>query len=90
MKRLYYKRISQVFFNILPAFIDVIVAVFYLSSAFNFWFGVICLATLVVYVATTLSVVEWRTKFRRQMNLLDNKRNQKVRICGFLAMYLYF
>ena len=68
----------QVFFNILPAFIDVVVAIFFLSAAFNLWFGVICFGTLLLYVYSTLTVVEWRTKFRRQMNLLDNKRNQKV------------
>ena len=76
------------FFNIVPSFIDVIVAVIYLSSAFNFWFGFICLGTLVLYVYTTLTVVEWRTKFRRQMNLLDNKRNQKVTFAVVVVIYV--
>ena len=28
-------------------------------------------------VVVTIALTEWRTKFRREMNLLDNSRNQK-------------
>ena len=36
-------------------------------------FAWITLAALVVYITFTISVTEWRTKFRREMNEIDSK-----------------
>jgi ATP-binding cassette subfamily B protein len=42
------------------------------------WFCVVTLATLVVYIAFTLVVTEWRMIFRRNMNEMDSKANTRA------------
>ncbi|KAG0415713.1 hypothetical protein HPB47_007111 [Ixodes persulcatus] len=64
--------LSYILFNILPAIADIVVAVVYFTVSFNAWFGLIVFVTMVLYLACTISLTEWRTKFRREMNLLDN------------------
>jgi len=65
-------------FNILPTFIDILVAVVYFGVTFNIWFGVIVLVTMILYLVLTFVVTEWRTKFRRKMNLADNEQRTKA------------
>ena len=43
-----------------------------LAVKFDVWFAWITLAALVFYITFTVSVTEWRTQFRRQMNELDS------------------
>ncbi|XP_023932303.1 ATP-binding cassette sub-family B member 6, mitochondrial [Lingula anatina] len=69
--------LNYVLFNILPTIADIIIAVVYFLSAFNWWFGLIVLFTMVLYLVMTIVVTEWRTKYRRQMNILDNQRNAR-------------
>lgn len=64
--------LSYIVFSILPTCVDVIIAVLYFALAFNIWFGVIVFATMVLYLGVTISITEWRTKYRRSMNKLDN------------------
>ena len=42
-------------------------------TAFNWWFGLIVFLTMVLYIASTILITEWRTKFQRRMNLADNE-----------------
>ncbi|XP_018309483.1 ATP-binding cassette sub-family B member 6, mitochondrial [Mycetomoellerius zeteki] len=69
--------LNYILFSILPTIIDIIVAVLFFISAFNKWFGLIVFVTMVLYIAVTIVVTEWRTKFQRRMNLADNA--QKAR-----------
>lgn len=66
--------LAYIVFNILPTVVDIIVAVIYFSAAFNFWFGIIVFVTMAAYLGITIAVTEWRTKYRRQMNLADNEQ----------------
>jgi ABC-type transport system involved in Fe-S cluster assembly fused permease/ATPase subunit len=50
----------------------------FLIVKFDVWFGVICVAALVLYVALTFTISEWRTAHRRQMNEMDSKANTKA------------
>eukprot|EP00090_Calanus_glacialis_P022325 TRINITY_DN34462_c0_g1_i1.p1 TRINITY_DN34462_c0_g1~~TRINITY_DN34462_c0_g1_i1.p1 ORF type:complete len:830 (-),score=268.04 TRINITY_DN34462_c0_g1_i1:176-2665(-) len=59
-------------FSILPTIADIIIAIVYLGVALNIWFGLIILVTMVMYLASTIIITEWRTKFRRKMNTADN------------------
>jgi len=59
-------------FSILPTIADIVIAIIFFGVAFNIWFGVIILATMVMYLASTILITEWRTKFRRKMNTADN------------------
>ncbi|CAL7950956.1 unnamed protein product [Xylocopa violacea] len=69
--------LNYILFSIVPTIVDIIVAVIFFISAFNKWFGLIVFLTMVLYIAATITVTEWRTKFQRRMNLADNA--QKAR-----------
>jgi len=69
--------LSYIFFNILPTIVDIVIAIIYLSTTFNLWFGLICFVTMALYLVATIVVTEWRTKYRREMNKDDNERNAK-------------
>lgn len=64
--------LSYIFFSILPTIVDIIVAIVFFISVFNKWFGLIVFLTMSLYIAATILVTEWRTKFQRRMNLADN------------------
>ncbi|CAK9801941.1 ATP-binding cassette sub-family B member 6 [Anthophora plagiata] len=69
--------LSYILFSIVPTIIDIIIAIVFFISAFNKWFGLIVFVTMSLYIAATILVTEWRTKFQRRMNLADNA--QKAR-----------
>jgi len=61
-------------FSIFPTIADIFIAIIYFGIAFNIWFGVIILVTMVLYLGSTILITEWRTKFRRKMNTADNEQ----------------
>nr|XP_012152493.1 PREDICTED: ATP-binding cassette sub-family B member 6, mitochondrial isoform X2 [Megachile rotundata] len=69
--------LNYIIFSIIPTIVDIIVAIVFFISAFNKWFGLIVFLTMSLYIAATIMVTEWRTKFQRRMNLADNA--QKAR-----------
>ncbi|XP_022195861.2 ATP-binding cassette sub-family B member 6, mitochondrial [Nilaparvata lugens] len=64
--------LSSLFFSIIPTLIDIIIAVIFFATFFNSWFGAIVFTTMALYLAFTVIITEWRTKFQRSMNLADN------------------
>ncbi|HKJ21489.1 MAG TPA: ABC transporter ATP-binding protein/permease, partial [Gammaproteobacteria bacterium] len=65
-------------FNILPTLVEISLIAGILFYKFSAWFAVITLGTVVVYVAFTFGVTEWRMKFRRTMNEMDSKANTRA------------
>lgn len=65
--------LSYLLFNIFPTIADILIAIVYFATAFNPWFSLIVFVTMAVYMAGTIAVTEWRTKYKRQMNQEDNK-----------------
>ncbi|XP_055941159.1 ATP-binding cassette sub-family B member 6-like isoform X2 [Argiope bruennichi] len=65
--------LGYIIFNILPTFADIFIAVIYFAVAFNPWFGLIVFITMSLYLISTVWLTEWRTKFRRNINKLDNE-----------------
>jgi ATP-binding cassette, subfamily B, heavy metal transporter len=63
--------ISYSLYSIVPTVIEVAMVLTVLALKFDAMFVWITAAALVFYVSFTVSVTEWRTKFRRQMNELD-------------------
>lgn len=63
--------ISYSLYSIVPTIIEVGMVLTLLALKFDALFAWITAAALVVYIGFTVSVTEWRTKFRRQMNELD-------------------
>ena len=65
-------------FNILPTLVEIGLVAAILLSKYDIWFSVVIFATLVVYVAFTLIITEWRMIFRRTMNDMDSKANTRA------------
>jgi ATP-binding cassette, subfamily B, heavy metal transporter len=63
--------VSYSLYSIVPTIIEVAMVLTLLAWKFDAMFAWITAAALVFYVAFTVGVTEWRTKFRRQMNELD-------------------
>jgi ATP-binding cassette, subfamily B, heavy metal transporter len=63
--------ISYSLYSIVPTIIEVAMVLTLLAVKFDALFAWITAAALVVYISFTVTVTEWRTKFRRQMNELD-------------------
>ncbi len=64
--------ISYSLYSIVPTLIEVTMVLTLLAVKFDAWFAWITIAALVVYVAFTITVTNWRTQFRKQMNELDS------------------
>lgn len=68
--------LGYILFNIFPTIVDVILAIMYFVLAFNYIFGIITFMCMLFYLGITILITEWRTKYRRLQNRLDNQRNQ--------------
>lgn len=65
-------------FNILPTLVEIGLVAAILIAHYDIRFALVVFATLVVYVAFTLFVTEWRMVFRRTMNDMDSKANTRA------------
>lgn len=70
--------VSYTLFSILPTLVEISLVLGYLSVQYDLWFSVITVTALLVYIAFTVVVTEWRTHFRRTMNELDSKANVRA------------
>jgi ATP-binding cassette subfamily B protein len=70
--------ISYSIYSIIPTAIEVGLVLVYLAWKFDAWFAGITLGALVVYIAFTVSLTEWRTQFRRQMNEFDSLSHSRA------------
>ncbi|MDC8785523.1 ABCB family ABC transporter ATP-binding protein/permease [Roseateles koreensis] len=70
--------ISYSLYSIVPTLIEVTLVLSLLAIKFDAWFAWITLAALVVYIAFTITVTEWRTQFRKQLNELDSVAHSKA------------
>jgi ATP-binding cassette subfamily B protein len=70
--------ISYSLYSIGPTLIEVVMVLTLLAVKFDAWFAWITIAALVVYVTFTITVTEWRTQFRKQMNELDSSAHSRA------------
>jgi ABC-type transport system involved in Fe-S cluster assembly fused permease/ATPase subunit len=70
--------ISYSLYSILPTLIEFCLVLGYFAYSYDIWFAAITLAALVLYIIFTIVVTEWRTHYRRTMNDMDSKANQKA------------
>ena len=70
--------ISYSLYSIIPTLIELLMVLGYFFFVYNIWFVVVTLIALTLYIVFTIVVTEWRTNFRRQMNELDSKANQRA------------
>jgi ATP-binding cassette subfamily B protein len=70
--------ISYLLFSILPTLIELALVASILAWNYDWTFVTITLITLIGYIFYTITVTEWRTAFRKEMNELDSKANSKA------------
>jgi len=70
--------ISYSLYSIFPTFIEVVLVLVLLGVKFDAWFAWITLAALVLYITFTITVTNWRTQFRKQMNELDSHAHTRA------------
>ncbi|MDO8698879.1 MAG: ABC transporter ATP-binding protein/permease [Rhodoferax sp.] len=70
--------ISYSLYSIIPTLIEVAMVLTLLAVKFDVWFAWITVIALVFYIGFTVTVTEWRTKFRKEMNELDSKAHSRA------------
>jgi ABC-type transport system involved in Fe-S cluster assembly fused permease/ATPase subunit len=70
--------ISYSLYSIIPTLIEVALVLTLLAVKFDIWFAWITITALVLYVTFTVTVTEWRTRFRRTMNELDSAAHSRA------------
>jgi len=70
--------ISYSLYSIVPTLIEVALVLTLLGTKFDMAFVWITVVALVGYVAFTVGVTSWRTRFRREMNELDSKAHTRA------------
>nr|WP_315473940.1 ABC transporter ATP-binding protein/permease [uncultured Rhodoferax sp.] len=70
--------ISYSLYSIIPTLIEVTLVLTLLAVKFDVWFAWITIVALVVYIAFTITVTEWRTQFRKKMNDMDSTAHSRA------------
>jgi len=70
--------INFTLFNIGPTLLEILMVAGVLFVKYDPWFGAITLMTLVVYIAYTVLITNWRMKYRRAMNETDAAANARA------------
>ena len=70
--------ISYSLYSIIPTLIEVSLVLSILAVKFDMWFAWITLAALACYITFTVTVTEWRTQFRKEMNELDSSAHSRA------------
>ncbi|MBX3601959.1 MAG: ABC transporter ATP-binding protein/permease [Rubrivivax sp.] len=70
--------ISYSLYSIFPTLVEVGMVLTLLAVKFDAAFAWITVAALVAYIIFTVTVTEWRTKFRRQMNEIDSTAHTRA------------
>jgi ATP-binding cassette subfamily B protein len=70
--------ISYSLYSIFPTLIEVTLVLTLLAVKFDAWFAWITIIALVFYISFTISLTEWRTKYRKQMNEMDSTAHSRA------------
>jgi ABC-type transport system involved in Fe-S cluster assembly fused permease/ATPase subunit len=65
--------LRSVVFNLGPTVLELLMAAYILTSHFNGRLALVAIATIVVYVAFTFSITNWRIQHRRALNDADSE-----------------
>ncbi|MBL4691669.1 MAG: ABC transporter ATP-binding protein/permease, partial [Rhodospirillales bacterium] len=65
-------------FNVIPTLLEITLVCGVLWKLYGVWFALVTFLTMGFYIAWTLTVTEWRIKFRRIMNETDSEANTKA------------
>lgn len=66
------------FLTIVPTLIEMLIVLVFLWTHYDLIFVGITAVALVCYIVYTIGITEWRTQYRKAMNDLDSRANQKA------------
>ena len=70
--------IAYSLYSIVPTLIEVVLVLSILGVKFDKWYAIITLIALATYIYFTVTVTEWRTKFRKQVNEFDSSAHTRA------------
>ncbi len=70
--------LNYMVFQIIPTLVEVILIAGILLVNYNPWFAAITFGSVLVYVAFTFMITEWRMKYRVEMNRTDSLANTQA------------
>ena len=70
--------IAYSLYSIVPTFIEVLLVLCILGFQFDKWYAIITLCALGLYIYFTVTVTEWRTQFRKQVNEFDSNAHTRA------------
>jgi len=65
-------------FNIIPTLTEFVMVAVILFSQYDAVFALITFGTVVIYLAYTMALTEWRMHFRHEMNAYDSEANSRA------------
>lgn len=65
-------------FNVLPTLLEILLVGGVLWHLYGVAYALVTCATILVYIAFTILITEWRTKYRREMNERDAEASTKA------------
>jgi ABC-type transport system involved in Fe-S cluster assembly fused permease/ATPase subunit len=65
-------------FSILPTLVEIALVAIILLSRYDVWFAVVTFVAVAIYIAFTMTVTEWRMKYRISMNKYDSMANTQA------------
>jgi ATP-binding cassette subfamily B protein len=70
--------VSYSLYTIIPTLVELSFVLVLLGSKFDLGYVWITLSALVIYGVFTITITEWRTKYRKAMNELDSRANTRA------------
>ena len=70
--------LSFMLFNVVPTLFEILLVCGILWRLYDWTFAAVTFATIVVYIAFTFSITDWRVRFRREMNERNTEANTKA------------
>ena len=70
--------IAYSLYSIVPTVIEVVLVLTILGVKFDKWYAIITLTALALYIYFTVTVTEWRTQFRKQVNEFDSSAHTRA------------
>jgi ATP-binding cassette subfamily B protein len=70
--------IAYSLYSIVPTLIEVVLVLSILGVKFDKWYAIITLLALALYIYFTVTVTEWRTQFRKQVNEFDSSAHTRA------------
>lgn len=65
-------------FNIVPTLFEIITVAIIFATLFSPWFALVTVIAVVIYIAFTVIVTQWRNRFIREANTADNNSNTRA------------